>query len=390
MMEHRVSSKLFTVILFASAIFMSINSAIFSVYGITMLFGQSIYVGLMIASLELGKLVAASYLYRYWYNIKWFLRGLMIMWVFILMIITSGGIFSYLTSYYQSSAIDLDKINTEITFREGDVVRLNQEKQFYVNEIAKIQSDYASAKRKLITEYQPRIDEISLKINDHSNKIGELKLSLIQTNKEIGPLIYIAKLLDMSTDDAVKWFIFVIIFVFDPLAISLIIASNMATVISRTEKESHSDIPSPIIPPIIEEERQEIDKLYAEYVKKIKQNKNTVLSENKKKKLPETRDELMNSKMTDPPVLPSNLDKIADGDILPADAVIDAHDSETIGIEKQSVLSDEIMPNIIQTQPVIETNTESQRQFYGEENVDNFNEEYAQGVNVKTGGVRAR
>jgi hypothetical protein len=96
------------------------------------------------------------------------------------------------------------------------------------NAIEELPENYRTARKKLRAEYQPQINELNKQTLTIKQEIGDLKAKLVDTGVDVGPAIYLARIFDTEIDTVVKWFIFVLIFVFDPLAVSLVIAANMA------------------------------------------------------------------------------------------------------------------------------------------------------------------
>ena len=111
-----------------SSLFIACCSGFFSILGIGMLFsGSSIAAMTMASSLEIGKLVATSFLYRYWNKSTFLLKSYLITSVIVLMIITSLGIFGYLTGAYQQSSIE-NKITQDMITSIEDQKKYSQDK----------------------------------------------------------------------------------------------------------------------------------------------------------------------------------------------------------------------------------------------------------------------
>mgnify|MGYP003135780324 FL=1 len=95
--------------------------------------------------------------------------------------------------------------------------------------------NYITAKRKLREEYNPRIQKVNDEILDIKGEIGDLKVSLVETGVDVGPAIYLARTFDTDVDSVVKFFIFILIFVFDPLAVMLVVAFNQALILREEQ-----------------------------------------------------------------------------------------------------------------------------------------------------------
>jgi hypothetical protein len=234
--------KIFPYIVALSAGLVAFSAAFFSVYGLSKLFaGATSSVIIMAGSLEFAKLVSASFLYRYWDKVPGFLKNYLLIGTLILVVITSAGIFGFLSNAYQGATIDFEKQSTLLVFKVDKLEQLQEDKIFLKKElktaISELPDNYMTAKRALRDNYQPQITELNQKILDTKHDMGELKTKLVDTGVDVGPAIYLARIFNTEIDTVVKWFIFLLIFVFDPLAVSLVIAANMAFDLAYVNKE---------------------------------------------------------------------------------------------------------------------------------------------------------
>jgi hypothetical protein len=237
-----------------TATFVALCAAVFSVTGIAKLFaGAAITVAIMASALELGKIVSISFLYQYWSEIPKALKYYLTTASFILMIITSAGIYGYLSSAYAKVAAtplqlsaDISTTTSKVTSIEQDISRKNtrlnqlislrsQQETRLDNLIGKSQTGNTSIVRstqaqlaladKNVTELQKEITVLS-STKDSLSAISTSKQVEIETNGDIGTFVYIAKTLGVQLDTVVKWFTLIIVLVFDPLAVALVIAIN--------------------------------------------------------------------------------------------------------------------------------------------------------------------
>jgi hypothetical protein len=228
-----VNSKTFPYLVAFSAGLVAFSAAFFSVFGLSKLFaGAQTSVVIMAGSLEFAKLVTASFLYRYWKTVPVFLKNYLIVGTIVLILITSAGIFGYLSNAYQGATTTFEKQSTILMFKEDQLEQVVEDKVFLKEEletaIAELPDNYRTARKKLREEYQPQINELNKQTLDLKQAIGDLKAELVDTGVDVGPAIYLARVFDTEIDTVVKFFIFILIFVFDPLAVSLVIAANMA------------------------------------------------------------------------------------------------------------------------------------------------------------------
>ena len=256
-----------------SALFVAGSAAFFSVFGLSNLFaGAKLSVIVMASSLEFGKLVAASFLYRFWNNVNKILRTYMAIGVVVLVLITSAGIFGYLSNAYQGATINFEKQSTELLALEDRLDVLQEDRVFLKQElddqVATLPENYFTAKRNLREQYNPQIQEISTEILEVKGRISDLEIELIETGVDVGPAIYLAKAFETDVDTVVKFFIFILIFVFDPLALALVLAFNHTLIHDEQEKDN-------------------VQKMYDMYTQK---KKNKVFKRDEKKEVIDTNE----------------------------------------------------------------------------------------------------
>ncbi len=225
-------SKVFPNLVGLSALLIAGSAAFFSVFGLSKLFaGASLSVIIMAGSLEFGKLVAASFLYRYWKKINFLHKTYMTIAVITLVLITSAGIFGFLSNAYQGATVQFEKESTTLLFKEERLKQLQEDKVFLKEEldagIADLPDNFRTARRKLREDYQPLILEVNQKMLDVKGEIGDLKTALVETGVDVGPAIYIARTFGTDIDTVVKFFIFILIFVFDPMAVIFVLSYNV-------------------------------------------------------------------------------------------------------------------------------------------------------------------
>ena len=249
---------MFIFILGFTAFLVASCAAYFSVLGIATLFmGSYFQVMIMASTLELGKLVATSYLYRYWTKTAFILKSYLIIAVLVLMGITSLGVFGYLSAAYQVSASKSGHLEEQISVVEQQKqtvlkeIEQNNQRITLLNEVRATQEkrvqeagnykapreqayaaiDKANEEVKTLTA---RIQELNNSLIENDKNIGAIKIETLK-NKDIGTFKFIAQVVNKPLDEVVKYFILLIVLVFDPLAVSLILAFNVIT--KKTEKE---------------------------------------------------------------------------------------------------------------------------------------------------------
>ena len=232
-MKIKRAEKYFPWVVAFSAVAVAFSAAFFSVFGLSKLFGGAeLSVIIMAGSLEFSKLVVATFLYKYWNSIVRGLRYYLLLGVFILVAITSAGIFGFLSNAYQGATIEFEKQSTVLLYKGEQLTQLQEDKVFLKQEmnaaIADLPDNYITAKRQIRAEYNPKVLEINDEMLAIKQEIGELKTKIVDTGVDVGPAIYLARAFNTDIDTVVKFFILILIFVFDPLAVSLVIAANIA------------------------------------------------------------------------------------------------------------------------------------------------------------------
>lgn len=264
--------KFRTLLLGLTALFVAFNAAFFSVTGLSKLFaGASISVILMASSLELAKLIVAGYLYNYWEKINKAFRYYLLGATMVLVLITSLGIYGFLTSAFQETFNTYSITSKEKTFLQqkekfwdSDVKRYDTELERisqnistlssaktqqiqYTDRNGKTQSSVSTtelraAQSRIAVEEQNRKEvQTKRQIAADSLQSIQLKILEIDTNTEVGselgPLQYLSGLLGKPMDQIINWFILIIIFVFDPLAVALVVAFNNAVKVDKGEND---------------------------------------------------------------------------------------------------------------------------------------------------------
>jgi len=252
-----MNKKLFPYIIALSALSVSASAAFYSVTGLSMLFaGAGLAVMIMAASLEVAKLVIASLLYQYRKTLPKLLKIYLTIAAGVLILITSAGIYGYLSAAYQKTADQTSIVESKITALESKKKLFEETRDNILKEkqsIATLQgtlsqastTQYTDKKGNLVVrsnnaairniesasksneKLSAKIDVVNDSIFSLESKILEVKTKSI-VESELGPLKYLSQLTGVAMDRIINWYILVIIFVFDPLAIALVIAANFA------------------------------------------------------------------------------------------------------------------------------------------------------------------
>ena len=247
-----------------SAILVAGCAAYFSVTGLGVLFaGASLSVMVMASALELAKLVAATYLKQEWETLKGFNKWYLTISVATLMLITSAGIFGYLSNAFQQQNLELQKVERDISVYQNQITKNDTEIARYTNQLnnqqnirnsqetnlsKQIDKDKSTSRvtqmiktaDKEIASVSKRIDELTIQNNVALDSINNIKNNNIELEKEVGGFRFVAEAFNVPLNDVVKFFILIIVLVFDPLAVALIIAFN-GLIMKRKEEDELSD-----------------------------------------------------------------------------------------------------------------------------------------------------
>jgi len=259
-----LKNKLFPLLIAISALSVSTSAAFYSVSGLSKLFaGATLAVIIMATSLEVAKLVIASLLYQYRETLPRLLKYYLTTAAVVLVLITSMGIYGFLSSAYQETASKAGTIDAQIALIETKRNNIKEQLDVYNNEKNTINSavadlraglannviQYKDKEGNLITTtssatrkaLEKQLDQAIIRQTEVNSKVDGLNEQLfsyeteiveISTNSELagelGPLKYLSGLTGIPMDKIINYLLLTIIFVFDPLAIALVIAANFA------------------------------------------------------------------------------------------------------------------------------------------------------------------
>jgi cell division protein FtsB len=336
--------KFFPILVLIAALSLATVAAYYSVFGISKLFSsQAKSVIIMAGILEVSKLITASYLEKYWKVINWIRKTYLTLAVLILMFITSLGIYGFLVSAYQETAYKVQEVEKKVMVQQTkkkryqeQLVSITTEKESLNKNITELTTGLANNKiqrrdregniinttsgstrralEKQLDNSMSRRDTLSKKEQTLSDSISSIDLKVLdlETNSdvaaEIGPLKYVAKITGKDIDRVVNWFILLFIFVFDPLAIMLLVSANKALRPEKTKENIYGEIKItknklPIKPPKIIKTKTDNNQIISkrkeinEQIKKVldsglSEKRRNIQIDNLKSQLPKDDDDL--------------------------------------------------------------------------------------------------
>ena len=258
-----IKKRIFPTMVALSALSVSVSAAFYSVSGLSKLFaGATFEVIIMASSLEVAKLVIASLLYQYWGKINKLLRFYLTLSTIILVLITSAGIYGFLSAAYQETATKSGIVDKKVEVLELRKGRFIDSRDYFITEKEVLDKSISSlrdglsnnviqykdketgqiitttsssTRRALQTELSSAViqrDKISVKLETATDSVNSIDIKILDTESsaeiasELGPLKYLSELTGKPMNVIINVLLLIIIFVFDPLAISLVIAAN--------------------------------------------------------------------------------------------------------------------------------------------------------------------
>ena len=260
-----IRRRIFPSIIALSALSVSASAAFYSVSGLSKLFaGASFEVIVMATSLEVAKLVIASLLYQYWGRLNKLLKIYLTIAAVVLVAITSAGIYGFLSAAYQETATKSEIVDSEVAVLQLKKGRFEDNRTYYIEEKGQLDQSISDLRKGLsnnVIQYKDREtgeiitttssstrralqkeldnavirrDEVAQKLEVVTDSISSLEVKILETESgaelasELGPLKYLSELTGKPMNEIINILLLVIIFVFDPLAISLVIAANFS------------------------------------------------------------------------------------------------------------------------------------------------------------------
>ena len=261
-----LKNKIFPLLIAFSALSVSASAAFYSVSGLSKLFaGASLEVIIMASSLEVAKLVIASLLYQYWDSINKILRTYLAIAAGVLILITSAGIYGFLSAAYQETANKEGIVTQQIEALETKKALYEETRDNLLADRKSNNELRGTLSKGSTTQYTDKNGNLVVRTNNSAirniestakeneklaakldvvnDSIFALETQILEAKvnseaaSELGPLKYLSELTGVEMNRIINWLLLVIIFVFDPLAIALVIAANFAFAQLRPKKK---------------------------------------------------------------------------------------------------------------------------------------------------------
>ena len=288
-MWKKIQERIFPFIIATSALSVSASAAFYSISGLSKLFaGAALAVIIMTTSLEVAKLVIASLLYQYRKTIPKLLKYYLTVAAVVLVLITSMGIYGFLSAAYQETAAKAGSIDAQISLIETKRDNVKEQLAVYSDEKTSINTAVtelrsglsnnkiqykdretgqiinttsSSTRRALERQLDQAIlrqTEINTKVDGLNERLFEYETEIVEVTinndiaGELGPLKYLSGLTGTPMDKIINYLLLTIIFVFDPLAIALVIAANYSFELLKGKTKEKVKVEAPLIPSLEE------------------------------------------------------------------------------------------------------------------------------------------
>ena len=218
---------IFILIIFLAAFLIESLGTAVSVIGLSTLFGANPIIIALAISLDAGKLVVVSLLYNYWKQMGIVMKSYAMLASLVTMIITSAGAAGYLTGEFQKAILGTQETELKVNVLKEQQAKYEERKRQIDNQIANLPEKTTVNQRiRLMKQFQDEQKALQTKIEEIDKQLPELQLKQIGVEAKAGPILYISKAFEVPVEVAVKYVVLLIIFVFDPLAVFLMVAGN--------------------------------------------------------------------------------------------------------------------------------------------------------------------
>lgn len=238
----------FIILTFFAALFIEGLGSLVSVIGISALFGANPIIISLAVALDVGKIVTVSLLYTYWKELSKLMKTYALMAAAVTMIITSAGAAGYLTGEFQKSIMATKEGDLKVAVLKEQQAKYELRKKQIDDQIAALPTKTTVNQRlRLMNGFKTEQKALDAKIAQIDKDLPALQVSQIGTEAKAGPIVSISKAFKIPMEEAVSWVIGMIIFVFDPLAIFLIIAGNFLWARRKAELKAAKEVPGKFV-----------------------------------------------------------------------------------------------------------------------------------------------
>jgi hypothetical protein len=217
---------IFIILVFLSAFLLESIGTVISVLGLISLFGYNELIIALAVCFDVAKLTTVSFLYHEWKLMSNLMKLYLTLASLVLMLITSAGASGYLASQFQKAILPTKAIAVKVEALTSEKQKLELRKTEIDTQITNLPADFVRGRTKLLASFKAELDTLNSRIVELDKELPALQIDAIDKNAHAGPITYIASTFDTTPEQSMGIIIGLIIFVFDPLAVVLVLAGN--------------------------------------------------------------------------------------------------------------------------------------------------------------------
>jgi hypothetical protein len=238
----------FIILIFLAALLLETIGSYVSVMGIAETFQGDPVILVLAIVLDIAKIVVVSLLYKFWDRLHFAMKMYLVPAALITMLITSYGAAGYLSSAFQKAQMGTQQAAITLETSEAERAKLESRLKQINDTIAAVDSNYVTARLREVKANEAELASLNERITKLDVEIPELRREIVQMEAHLGPVSMISKGLDITPEHAIMLIIGLIIFVFDPLAVMLIVSGN-ALLAFRAQDKSKKKVAAPVVDP---------------------------------------------------------------------------------------------------------------------------------------------
>lgn len=211
-----------------TALSLAFGAALFTVLGFRELFEPTLKITYMAASIEIGKIVAVSAIYQFRHILSILWKSILFSMILIAMAVTSMGVYGYLSSSYQKASLLIVQNDARLSILDSRKIVLTDRLSGMDVQIANVPESYVTKRMELIAAFKLERESILTELDGLGQKKLALTLERIEKETEFGAILLLSRSIEgLESNKAMLYFILAVIFIFDPMAISLTYAANV-------------------------------------------------------------------------------------------------------------------------------------------------------------------
>jgi len=211
---------------FLTAFFVEALGTLVSVKGASSFFGGNAIIVALVLALDIGKVVLVSFAYQYWKPMNLMMKLIAIPMIAVMIVFTSGSAAGFLSGEFQKGMVGNKEIAVKVEALQQEQAKLELRKRQIDDQIANLPSTATRSRVLVMRQFDAEQKRISERIAEIDRELPDLQVTKITAEAKSGPIVEMAKVFDIPVEQAVKYVILLIVFVFDPLAVFLIVAGN--------------------------------------------------------------------------------------------------------------------------------------------------------------------